>query len=93
VATEICGRTARGARRRQAAPAPTAHRSGEDRSVVDRPRTRPCNRSSCEGKLDAARYFCTQILPRLISERLTTENTDFAPMELDEAAFRAVGHR
>jgi len=40
-----------------------------------------------EGKLAATRFFATQILPRLTSERLIVENTDNALMEIDEAAF------
>jgi alkylation response protein AidB-like acyl-CoA dehydrogenase len=40
-----------------------------------------------EGKLAAARFFCTQVLPRLTSERTIVENTDNALMEVDEAAF------
>ncbi|HEX2073526.1 MAG TPA: acyl-CoA dehydrogenase [Geodermatophilus sp.] len=40
-----------------------------------------------EGKLAATRFFCTQVLPRLSSERAVVENTDNALMEVDEAAF------
>jgi alkylation response protein AidB-like acyl-CoA dehydrogenase len=40
-----------------------------------------------EGKLAAARFFATQVLPRLSSERAIVENTDNALMEVDEAAF------
>ena len=40
-----------------------------------------------EGKLAATRFFCTQVLPRLASERAIAENTDNALMEVDEAAF------
>jgi alkylation response protein AidB-like acyl-CoA dehydrogenase len=40
-----------------------------------------------EGKLAATRFFCSQVLPRLTSERLIVENTDNALMEVDEAAF------
>lgn len=40
-----------------------------------------------EGKLAATRFFCTQVLPRLTSERAIVENTDNALMEVDEAAF------
>jgi hypothetical protein len=39
-----------------------------------------------EGKLAAARFFTTQVLPRLSSERAIVENTDNALMEVDEAA-------
>jgi alkylation response protein AidB-like acyl-CoA dehydrogenase len=39
-----------------------------------------------EGKLAAARFFCTQVLPRLTAERVITEHTDNALMEVDEAA-------
>ncbi len=39
-----------------------------------------------EGKLAAARFFTTQVLPRLSSERVIVENTDNALMEVDEAA-------
>ncbi len=40
-----------------------------------------------EGKLAAARFFTTQVLPRLSSERAIVESTDNALMEVDEAAF------
>ena len=40
-----------------------------------------------EGKLAAARFFCTQVLPRLTAERTIAEHTDNALMEVDEAAF------
>jgi hypothetical protein len=40
-----------------------------------------------EGKLAAARFFATQVLPRLSSERLIVENTDNALMDVPEAAF------
>ncbi|MGY1856420.1 acyl-CoA dehydrogenase [Modestobacter sp. SYSU DS0290] len=40
-----------------------------------------------EGKLAATRFFCTQVLPRLSSERYVVEQTDNALMEVDEAAF------
>jgi alkylation response protein AidB-like acyl-CoA dehydrogenase len=40
-----------------------------------------------EGKLAAARFFCTQVLPRLAAERVIVEQTDNALMEVDEAAF------
>jgi alkylation response protein AidB-like acyl-CoA dehydrogenase len=40
-----------------------------------------------EGKLAATRFFATQVLPRLSSERAIVENTDNALMELDEAVF------
>jgi hypothetical protein len=39
-----------------------------------------------EGKLAATRFFCTQVLPRLASDRLIVENTDNALMEVDEAS-------
>src|SRR5690242_13774272 len=45
------------------------------------------DRSFYEGKLAATRFFCTQVLPRLSSERAIVENTDNALMELDEASF------
>jgi alkylation response protein AidB-like acyl-CoA dehydrogenase len=45
------------------------------------------DRSFYEGKLAAARFFCTQILPRLSAERVVAENTDNALMEIPEAAF------
>src|SRR5207302_9703345 len=35
-----------------------------------------------EGKLAATRFFCTQVLPRLTSERSIVENTDNALMEV-----------
>ncbi|SDM96499.1 hypothetical protein SAMN05660642_03722 [Geodermatophilus siccatus] len=40
-----------------------------------------------EGKLAAARFFTTQVLPRLTAERTIVEHTDNALMEVDEAAF------
>ncbi|MFW3172233.1 acyl-CoA dehydrogenase [Geodermatophilus sp. CPCC 206100] len=40
-----------------------------------------------EGKLAAARFFCTQVLPRLTAERVVVETTDNALMEVDESAF------
>jgi alkylation response protein AidB-like acyl-CoA dehydrogenase len=40
-----------------------------------------------EGKLAATRFFTSQVLPRLTSERFIVENTDNALMEIDEAAF------
>jgi len=40
-----------------------------------------------EGKLAATRFFATQVLPRLTSERLVVENTDNALMEIDEGSF------
>jgi alkylation response protein AidB-like acyl-CoA dehydrogenase len=39
-----------------------------------------------EGKLAATRFFASQVLPRLTSERAIVENTDNALMEVDEAA-------
>jgi alkylation response protein AidB-like acyl-CoA dehydrogenase len=45
------------------------------------------DRSFYEGKLAATRFFATQVLPRLSSERAVVENTDNALMEIDEAAF------
>ncbi|SFF20968.1 acyl-CoA dehydrogenase [Blastococcus tunisiensis] len=40
-----------------------------------------------EGKLAATRFFTSQVLPRLSSERAIVESTDNALMEIDEAAF------
>ncbi len=40
-----------------------------------------------EGKLAATRFFTSQVLPRLSSDRAIVENTDNALMEVDEAAF------
>ncbi|MGY1710000.1 acyl-CoA dehydrogenase [Geodermatophilus sp. SYSU D00758] len=40
-----------------------------------------------EGKLAAARFFCSQVLPRLTAERAIAEATDNSLMEVDEAAF------
>ncbi len=40
-----------------------------------------------EGKLAATRFFTSQVLPRLTSERIIVENTDNALMEVDEACF------
>src|SRR3954454_1485118 len=45
------------------------------------------DRSFYEGKLAATRFFASQVLPRLSSERVIVENTDNALMEVDEAAF------
>ena len=40
-----------------------------------------------EGKVAAARFFATQVLPRLSSERFIVEHTDNALMEVPEGAF------
>src|SRR3954453_13386465 len=40
-----------------------------------------------EGKLAATRFFCSQVLPKLTSERFIVEHTDNALMDVDEAAF------
>jgi alkylation response protein AidB-like acyl-CoA dehydrogenase len=40
-----------------------------------------------EGKLAAARFFSTQVLPRLTAERAIVENTDNSLMEVPEGAF------
>ncbi|WP_347058303.1 acyl-CoA dehydrogenase [Blastococcus sp. HT6-30] len=40
-----------------------------------------------EGKLAATRFFATQVLPRLASERAIVEATDNALMEIDEGCF------
>jgi hypothetical protein len=40
-----------------------------------------------EGKLAAARFFASQVLPKLTSERQIVETTDNALMEIDESAF------
>src|ERR687889_1812480 len=45
------------------------------------------DRSFYAGKLAATRFFCTQVLPKLTSERAIVENTDNALMEIPEAAF------
>jgi hypothetical protein len=45
------------------------------------------DRSFYEGKLAATRFFCTQVLPKLTSERTIVETTDNALMEIDEASF------
>jgi alkylation response protein AidB-like acyl-CoA dehydrogenase len=45
------------------------------------------DRSFYEGKLAATRFFATQVLPRLSSERAIVENTDNSLMEVDETAF------
>jgi hypothetical protein len=45
------------------------------------------DRSFYEGKLAATRFFTSQVLPRLSSERAIVERTDNALMEVDEAAF------
>jgi alkylation response protein AidB-like acyl-CoA dehydrogenase len=39
------------------------------------------------GKIAAARFFATQVLPRLAADRAIVEATDNALMELDESAF------
>jgi hypothetical protein len=44
-------------------------------------------KSFYEGKVAAARWFATTVLPKLAAERVIAEQTDLAPMELDEAAF------
>ena len=40
-----------------------------------------------EGKLAAARFFTSQVLPTLTSERRIVETTDNALMDVDEASF------
>src|SRR3954453_18156145 len=45
------------------------------------------DRSFYEGKLAATRFFTTQVLPWLSSERAIVENTDNSLMEVDEAVF------
>ncbi|OMQ16068.1 acyl-CoA dehydrogenase [Modestobacter sp. VKM Ac-2676] len=45
------------------------------------------DRQFYEGKLAATRFFCSQVLPKLTSERYLAEHTDNALMEVDEAAF------
>jgi alkylation response protein AidB-like acyl-CoA dehydrogenase len=45
------------------------------------------DRAFYEGKLAATGFFCSQVLPRLTSDRMIVENTDNALMEVDEAAF------
>ncbi|HEY9293847.1 MAG TPA: acyl-CoA dehydrogenase [Microlunatus sp.] len=40
-----------------------------------------------EGKVASARWFARTVLPKLSAERVIAENTDLAPMELDESAF------
>jgi len=44
-------------------------------------------RSFYQGKIAAARFFATQVLPRLASDRAIVEATDNALMDVDEAAF------
>jgi alkylation response protein AidB-like acyl-CoA dehydrogenase len=44
-------------------------------------------KSFYEGKVAAARWFARTVLPKLAAERVIAEQTDLAPMELDEAAF------
>ncbi len=45
------------------------------------------DRAFYEGKVAAARFFATQVLPRLTPERTAAELTDNGLMALDEAAF------
>ncbi len=45
------------------------------------------DRDFYEGKLAVARFFATQVLPTITSQRAICEATDNAIMELDEAAF------
>ncbi len=40
-----------------------------------------------EGKVAAARWFASAVLPELTAKRAITEATDLSLMELDEAAF------
>ena len=40
-----------------------------------------------EGKVAAASFFASTVLPRLAAERQVAESTDLALMDLDEAAF------
>jgi Acetyl-CoA dehydrogenase C-terminal like len=48
---------------------------------------RSADRHFYEGKLAATRFFCSQVLPRLSSERISVENTDNSLMDVDEAVF------
>jgi len=52
--------------------------SGSDVSVRDH--------SFYEGKVAAARFFATTVLPRISAERAVAEATDIPLMTLDEAA-------
>ena len=45
------------------------------------------DRSFYAGKVAAARFFATTVLPRISAERATAEATDNALMDLDESAF------
>jgi hypothetical protein len=45
------------------------------------------DRSFYEGKVAAARFFATQVLPRLSAERAIVESTDNALMDVPERAF------
>jgi len=45
------------------------------------------DRAFYEGKVAAARFFATTVLPRLAAERAVAENTGLDLMDLDEAAF------
>ncbi len=47
----------------------------------------PRDRSFYEGKVAAARWFATCVLPELAARLAVTQATDLALMELDEAAF------
>ncbi|MCW2513677.1 MAG: Butyryl-CoA dehydrogenase [Mycobacterium sp.] len=45
------------------------------------------DRAFYRGKVTAATFFATNVLPRLGAERRAIEATDLSPMELEEAAF------
>jgi alkylation response protein AidB-like acyl-CoA dehydrogenase len=47
----------------------------------------PADRAFYEGKVAAARFFASQVLPLLGAQRAIAEGTDASLMELDEAAF------
>jgi hypothetical protein len=45
------------------------------------------DRAFYEGKIAAARFFATTVLPKITAERAIAEGTDNALMDLDESAF------
>jgi hypothetical protein len=44
-------------------------------------------RAFYQGKIFSARYFATQVLPRIAVERRQVEQSDLAPMTLPDACF------
>ncbi|MCW2633142.1 MAG: acyl-CoA dehydrogenase, partial [Pseudonocardia sp.] len=55
--------------------------------ALDDGELKPSDRAFYQGKVGAARFFATNVLPELTARRSIVEQADNALMELDEAAF------